>query len=161
MTTATAPATLEERVDGWVQDLCDALELNYKHDSIRMHEASLRDEMHYSAYHEEALAKIKEGKGDLNKYKAYKGRKYWKIVMQENRRHEDVYTDSSVHAFIDRKTGEVYMPAGYNKPTTTGKYPVRWDLRIIKDREYILNPINCTWSGGYLYDRSTLPTKYV
>ena len=161
MTTATAPATLEERVDGWVQDLCDALELNYKHDSIRSHEASLRDEMHYSTYHEEALAKIKEGKGDLNKYKAYKGRKYWKIVMQENRRHEDVYTDSSVHAFIDRKTGEVYMPAGYNKPTTTGKYPVRWDLRIIKDREYILNPVNCTWSGGYLYDRSTLPTKYV
>ena len=52
------------------------------------------------------------------------------------------------------------MPAGYNKLTLTGKYPVRWDLRIIKDREYILNPRNCGWAGGYLYDRSTLPNKY-
>ena len=81
--------------------------------------------------------------------------------MQEFGRHETEYRDSSVHAFIDKKTGEVYMPAGYNAPTRTGKYPVRWDLRIIKDREYILNPINCTWSGGYLYDRSHLPSKYV
>ena len=72
----------------------------------------------------------------------------------------NTYKDSSVHAFIDKKTGQVYMPAGYNKPTLTGKYPVRWDLRIIKDREYILNPRNCGWAGGYLYDRSTLPNKY-
>jgi len=161
MTTATARATLEERVEGWVQDLCDALELNYKHHSIGMHEASLRDDMHYSRYHEEQLYKIKEGTANLNKYKAYKGRKYWKIVMQENRRHEEGYTDSSVHAFIDRKTGEIYMPAGYDKPNRLGKFPVRFDLRIIKDREYVLNPTKCSWSGGYLYDRSTLPTKYI
>ena len=74
--------------------------------------------------------------------------------------YSNTYKDSSVHAFIDKKTGQVYMPAGYNKPTLTGKYPVRWDLRIIKDREYILNPFNCGWAGGYLYDRSTLPNKY-
>ena len=51
MTVATAPATLEERVQGWAKDLCNALDLNYKHDSIRMHERSLADEMHLSLIH--------------------------------------------------------------------------------------------------------------
>ena len=47
MTVATAPATLEERVQGWANDLCKALDLNFKHQAIRMHERSLADEMHY------------------------------------------------------------------------------------------------------------------
>ena len=61
MTVATAPATLEERVQGWANDLCKALDLNYKHDSIRMHERSLADEIHYSEYHEEQLDRIAFG----------------------------------------------------------------------------------------------------
>jgi len=117
MTVATAPATLEERVQGWAKDLCNALDLNYKHDSIRMHERSLADEMHYSEYHEEQLDKIQFGTANLNRFVAYTGRKYIKIVMQEFGRHETEYRDSTVHAFIDKKTGEVYMPAGYNAPT--------------------------------------------
>ena len=161
MTVATAPATLEERVQGWAKDLCDALDLNFKKDAIRSHERYLADERSYEPYHTEQLKLIEEGKGNLNRFVAYTGRKYIKIVMQEINRHETEYKDSSVHAFIDKKTGEVYMPAGYNAPTRTGKYPVRWDLRIIKDREYILNPVNCGWAGGYLYDRSHLPSKYV
>ena len=161
MTVATAPATLEERVQGWAKDLCDALDLNFKKQAIRMHERSLADERSYSEYHEEQLDKIAFGTANLNRFVKYNGRKYIKIVMQEFGRHDTQYRDSTVHAFIDKKTGQVYMPAGYNAPTLTGKYPVRWDLRIIKDREYILNPINCTWSGGYLYDRSHLPSKYV
>ena len=31
MTVATAPATLEERVQGWADDLCAVLDLNFKH----------------------------------------------------------------------------------------------------------------------------------
>ena len=161
MTVATAPATLEERVQGWANDLCKALDLNFKHQSIRMHERELADERSYEEYLKEQLDRIALGTANLNRFVKYNGRKYIKIVMQEFGRHETEYKDSSVHAFIDKKTGQVYMPAGYNAPTLTGKYPVRWDLRIIKDREYILNPVNCTWSGGYLYDRSHLPSKYV
>ena len=67
------------------------------------------------------------------------GRKYIKVI-QDN---------SSVHAFVDKKTGEVYKPAGWKSPAKI----VRYDMRLIKDREYILNPINCTWAGGYLYLR--------
>jgi len=57
-------------------------------------------------------------------------------------------TDSksrSVHAFIDKKTGELYKPASVKAPAKG----VRFDLRLIKDREYVLE--NADWAGGYLY----------
>ena len=50
--------TNELTVLGRVDILCDALEKDYENDNIRLHESSLRDEMHYSPYHEEALAAI-------------------------------------------------------------------------------------------------------
>ena len=65
------------------------------------------------------------------------GRKYYKIIMVNNQR--------SVHAFVDKRTGEVYKPAGWQGPAKH----VRYDLRVIKDREYVLE--NCDWAGGYLY----------
>ena len=63
------------------------------------------------------------------------GRKYWKILE----------TEGSVHAFVDKKTGEVYKPASWSSPAKG----VRYDLRIIKEREACLN--NADWAGGYLY----------
>ena len=163
-------STLEERVAQWAEELASAVTENYKKDSIRLHESSLRDEMHYSPYHVDQLAEIAAGTAKLNRFVTYTGRKYIRIVMQEWQDdskygridpREAGYYDSSIHAFIDKKTGQVYMPAGYKKPTLTGKNPVRFDLRIIKDREYVLNPVNCCWAGGYLYDRSHLPSKYI
>ena len=65
------------------------------------------------------------------------GRKYWKINQ----------VNGGVHAFVDRKTGEVYKPASYKSPAKG----VRYDLRIIKEREACLN--NADWAGGYLYLR--------
>ena len=62
-----------------------------------------------------------------------------KIVMINNQ--------ESVHAFIDKKTGEVYKPASWNKAAQH----VRYDLRIIRSR------MDCyaraDWAGGYLYMR--------
>ena len=40
--------TNELTVLGRVDILCGALEKDYENDSIRLHESSLRDEMHYS-----------------------------------------------------------------------------------------------------------------
>ena len=54
---------------------------------------------------------------------------------------------SGVHAFVDKKTGEVYKPASWKSPAKH----VRYDMRIITEREYIFN--NCDWAGGYLYMR--------
>ena len=67
------------------------------------------------------------------------GRKYWKINQNTG----------GVHAFVDKKTGEVYKPASWRGPA---KY-VRYDLRLIKDREQLHNPNHTDWAGGYLYLR--------
>ena len=65
------------------------------------------------------------------------GRKYWKINQ----------IDGGVHAFVDRKTGQVYKPASWRGPAKI----VRYDLRIISQREECLS--RADWAGGYLYLR--------
>ena len=67
------------------------------------------------------------------------GRKYHKIFMTINGKRD------SIHAFIDKKTGEVYKPASIKAPAKG----VRFNLLIIKEREFVLE--NATWNGGYLY----------
>ena len=65
------------------------------------------------------------------------GRKYWKIIQ----------SNGGVHAFVDRKTGQVYKPASWRGPAKI----VRYDLRIISQRDACLS--NADWAGGYLYLR--------
>jgi len=67
------------------------------------------------------------------------GRKYWKINQN----------GGGVHAFVDKQTGEVYKPASWRGPAKI----VRYDLRLIKDREQLHNPYHTDWAGGYLYLR--------
>ena len=67
------------------------------------------------------------------------GRKYHKIFMTINGSRD------SIHAFIDKKTGEVYKPASLKAPAKG----VRYDLRIIEQREWLFE--NADWSGTYLY----------
>ena len=73
-------------------------------------------------------------------YKFYieSGRKYHKLIMDAN-------GSRSVHAFIDRKSGEVYKSASWKSPAKG----VRYDLRLIEQREWLLE--NADWAGGYLY----------
>jgi len=83
------------------------------------------------------------------KFRIQKGRKYYKIIAQEfdTFRDRNEYRDGSVHAFVDKKTGEIYKASTWKSPA---KY-VRYDMRIINQREFVLNPNNCGWAGGYLY----------
>lgn len=67
------------------------------------------------------------------------GRKYHKIFMCINGRRD------SIHAFIDKKTGEVFKPASVKAPAKH----VRFNLLLIKDREWLME--NATWHGSYLY----------
>lgn len=69
------------------------------------------------------------------------GRKYHKIHMCINGKRD------SIHCFIDKKTGEIYKPASTKQPAKG----VRFNLLLIKDREYLLE--NADWAGGYLYLR--------
>jgi len=74
-------------------------------------------------------------------YKFYieSGRKYHKIIMETGG------GSRSVHAFVDKKTGEVYKAASFKAPAKG----VRFNLCIISDREWLLE--NADWAGGYLY----------
>ena len=66
------------------------------------------------------------------------GRKYHKIVM-------DTGNQLSVHAFVDKKTGEVYKPASFKSPAKI----VRYNLLNIESREKCFE--RADWAGGYLY----------
>ena len=74
-------------------------------------------------------------------YALVSGRKYHKLMQCVDGQTE------SVHAFIDKKTGEVYKPASYKAPAKH----VRYNLNIIQEREECLE--KCDWAGSYLYLR--------
>jgi hypothetical protein len=67
------------------------------------------------------------------------GRKYHKIWMYIGDRRD------SIHAFIDKKTGEVFKPASVKAPAKHARY----NVLMINSREQMLE--NCDWAGGYLY----------
>ena len=67
------------------------------------------------------------------------GRKYWKINMINNQ--------ESVHAFIDKKTGDVFKPASWRGPAKIARY------NLIDEVSYGQCIARADWSGGYLYLR--------
>ena len=73
----------------------------------------------------------------------------YKFEIQTGRKYHKIHNGPAggVHAFVDKNTGEVYKPASYKAPAQH----VRYDLRIIKDRERCF--ANADWSGSYLYIR--------
>jgi hypothetical protein len=131
--------TIQLNVTKWSLMLCDALKQNYIDYSIRHHERSLE------TYHQEAIKKLKNGECDYD-FVIESGRKYHKIIMVIDNG-ADRSPSRSVHAFIDKKTGEVYKSATWKSPAKG----VRYDLRIIEQREWLLQ--NADWASSYLYAR--------
>ena len=72
-------------------------------------------------------------------YALISGRKYHKVMQCVDGQTE------SVHAFIDKKTGELYKAASWKSPAKG----VRFDLRLIESRERLYE--SCDWAGGHLY----------
>ena len=116
---ATEQLPLDVRVEMWVTDLCEALDNDYER-----------------SYPNSFCKKI---------FRAQAGRKYWKIMGYSEE--GDQRRSEGVHAFIDKKTGQVYKPASWKGPAKG----VRYDLRIIREREACL--MSADWAGGYLYMR--------
>ena len=96
-----------------------------------------------SPYAQERLAKLNEGECDFSFEVDSSGRKYHKIWEVDNRH----YGGRSCHAFINKKTGEVFKPASYKAPAKI----VRYNLNIISSREECFS--RADWAGGYLYLR--------
>jgi len=121
---AAAREQIAANVLKWTLMLCDALEQNFK------------DRNH---------GKVGGYDAPVYKFVIETGRKYHKIIMEVPNNNRPA--SRSVHAFVDKKTGEVYKSASFKAPAKG----VRFDLRIIEQREWLLE--HADWAGGYLYMR--------
>jgi hypothetical protein len=128
-----ARKNIELAVLGHTYALCEALRQNFIEYSIRSHQLRTSD----VEYHDACIEKLKQGICDYEFYPET-GRKYHKVIM-------NAAGSRSVHCFIDKKTGEVYKSSSWKSPAKG----VRYDLRLIADREWLLE--NADWAGGYLY----------
>ncbi len=137
-------------VERYVDEYCKALTENYKQDTIRSLERSIMkgDSVEYFG---ERLSEVLNGKENLDRFRFYEGKRYFKVVREEfdTFQGRNEWKDSTVHAFVDRVTGEVYKPASWKAPAKH----VRFDMRIETHREFLHNPKNVGWAGGYLYMR--------
>jgi len=150
---------LQRRVENWVAEYCDALEENFKQYSINSYKRNLENPTKltegYKSYYEEQLQKIEDGTENLYKWDYKVGKKFIKVFNLQYEEPNEYYNRKggyragSVTAFIDKNTGEVFKPASWKAPAKH----VRFDLRIIREREFLLNPKNCDWAGGHLYMR--------
>ena len=137
-------------VERYTDEYCKALTENYKQETMRSYERSIsRGES--AEYFGERLLEILKGTANLRRYRYTEGKKYFKVVAEEFDTFQDrnVWKDTTVHAFVDKVTGEVYKPAGWAKPAKH----VRYDLRKDLDRLKLHDPNRIDWAGGYLYLR--------
>jgi hypothetical protein len=72
------------------------------------------------------------------------GTKFYKVIV------EGKY-QRSVHSFVDRKTGQLYKPAGWAAPSKTTNY------NIVDDMKYLVKDVDPY--GAYLYKRNPFKAK--
>ena len=150
---------IQRRIEDYVVKYCETLEENFKQYSIDSYKRNIENPSSvtegYKSYYEEQLEKIEKGTANLYRFVYKTGKKFHKVYFLEYREKCDYYNrpagyeSGSVHCFVDKNTGEVYKPASWKAPAKH----VRYDLRIIREREFLLNPKNCDWAGGHLYMR--------
>ena len=150
---------IQRRIEDHVIKYCEALEENFKQSTIRSYKRNIENPTSategYKSYYEEQLQKIEDGTENLYKFVFKTGKKFHKVYFLEYREASEYYgtkagyRQGSVTAFIDKNTGEVYKPASWKAPAKI----VRFNLLIIAERNYLLNPNNCDWAGGHLYLR--------
>jgi hypothetical protein len=146
----TAVDTLSQKVAvrRYTNELCDALEEDYRQQHLRSMERMHAESA--SEYTRNEIEATKNGTAKLMKFTVYDGRKYFKIVSREYDTFQDrnEYKDGSVNAFVDRNTGDVYKPASWASPHTKH---VRYNLLDERSRAECLG--RADWAGGYLYMR--------
>ena len=124
---AAAREQITANVLKWSEMLCEALKQNYIDYSVKnFGHCDRKDEISFVIE---------------------TGRKYHKIIHVEGNGSTRLGPSRSVHAFVDKKTGEVYKAASFKAPAKI----VRFDLRLIEQREWLLE--HADWAGGYLYKK--------
>ena len=148
---------IQRRIEDYVIKYCETLEENFKQYSLDSFERSIKDNRfpENTKYYQERIDEINNGTANLYKFVYKTGKKFHKVYFLQYEEANDYYnrkagyTAGSVHCFVDKQTGEVYKPASWKAPAKI----VRFDLRLITDREFLFNPNNISWSGGHLYLR--------
>ena len=135
-------------VGRYTDEYCKALTENFKRDSVRSLEYNLKKDPNCT-YSKDQLAKIVSGTAKLDKFRYYQGKKYLKVVREEYDERNDRWRDTTVHAFINTETGEVYKPASWKAPAKH----VRYSFCNKKDMLFLTDPRCVGWAGGYLYMR--------
>jgi hypothetical protein len=124
----------------YTRSLCEALETDYRLCTVRSHRESINRGINVE-YLQEQLNKIANGSYEYRvSYEIEEGRKYYKIIMIQS-------GSRSVHAFVDKQTGDVYKSASWKSPAKG----VRYNLLDAVSREKCYR--NANWSGRYLYLR--------
>ena len=163
MTTVLNPDSIQvkrdikRRIELYVEGYCKALEENFKQHSIDSYKRNLQEQRfpENNKYYQDQLNAIENGTANLYKFDYTVGKKYIKVFNLQYQEANEYYNrkggyrQGSVTAFIDRSTGQVYKPASWRAPAKH----VRYDLRLIKDREFLHNSKNTDWAGGHLYMR--------
>ena len=150
---------IQRRIEDHVIKYCETLEENFKQYTIRSYKRNIESPtsatVGHKSYYEERLAEIENGTANLYRFSFKTGKKFHKVYFLQYEEASEYYNRpagyraGSVHAFIDKQTGEVYKPASWKAPAKH----VRFDLRLIQDREFLFNPNNIDWAGGHLYMR--------
>lgn len=139
-----AQQTIAENVYNHTLSLIESLKDNYRDYAIRGHRHSVYnanpEDLHSIQYHSTRIQDLTRGILPID-YVIESGKKYHKVIFI------DGGGQHSVHAFVDKKTGELYKPSSWKSPAKG----VRYNLLIIKEREWLF--ANADWSGGYLYAR--------
>ena len=139
-------------VKSYVDDYANAITENYRIYHLETLTGNLSG--NYPEYAREQLDAIENGTANLMKFVVKTGKRYYKIVQQEfetweKSKYYGQYRDGSVHAFVDKETGDVYKPASWAAPAKH----VRFTFQNVDHLKFLLNPKNVGWAGGYLYMR--------
>jgi len=96
----------------YTESLVNALDDNYRLHTVKSHQRSADE-----PYHQEQLNKIREGSYDYRmRFYIVEGRKYLRIEQETGVNHDGSITQKSIHAFVNKKTGELYKAASWRTP---------------------------------------------
>ena len=145
--TTIIEAANKVKVLQWTEKLCRTLEQQYKDQSLRsaIHNQKMNGT---DEYLQERVRKLEtEEEESRIRFFITKGKKFYKVCMGWKQPNPQFGEDISVHAFVDKETGEVYKPAGWKQPAKHVRFDMRDETQ--RARMYAI----CDWAGGYLYMR--------
>ena len=148
---------IQRRIEDYVIKYCETLEENFKQYSLDSFNRNIKENRfpENTKYYQDRVDEINNGTANLYKFVYKTGKKFHKVYFLQYEEASEYYGTKagyragSVHCFVDKKTGEVYKAASWKAPAKI----VRFDLRLIGDREFLFNPNNISWAGSHLYLR--------